>query len=195
MSTPSSQQICADFYAAQHASSPKPPARATGGCATSAATAMDVCTRAVVTCDAGMPVSEAARKMRKHGVGSLVVVDDGSPGQHVVTGMLTDRDLAIGVVAAERDTQAFRVGDIMSRDVVTARADDSVTSIVALMRHKRVRRIPVTGPEGVLVGIVTLDDLLAGSSIAAGAVAGIVGRPGMPTEPGEPAGTQARPRA
>jgi len=72
MSTPSSQQICAAFYAAQHRSSGPAPATVRGGCATSAVTAIEVCTRAVVTCDAGMPVSEAARKMRTHGVGSLV---------------------------------------------------------------------------------------------------------------------------
>ena len=48
----------------------------------------------------------------------------------------------------------------MSKDVITAREQDSVLDVLAAMRRKRVRRIPVTGPHGTLIGIVAIDDVL-----------------------------------
>jgi CBS domain-containing protein len=123
-------------------------------------TAGDICTRTVVCADPRMMLAEAARLMRTHHVGSLVVVEERSAGERLVVGMITDRDIATAVVAAERDPHAFRTGDIMSRDVLTAREQDSILDLLAVMRRKRVRRVPVTGPGGELLGIVTLDDIL-----------------------------------
>lgn len=124
-------------------------------------TAADICTRTVVFTDAGMMLDEAARLMRSHHVGSLVVVEERSPRERIVVGMVTDRDIAMAVVALERDPHAFRVGDIMSPEVVTVREPDSVLDVLTVMRRKRVRRVPVTGPAGELVGLVALDDVLA----------------------------------
>lgn len=124
-------------------------------------TAGEICTRVVVFTDRGMMLDEAARLMRTHHVGSLVVVEERSPTERIVVGMLTDRDLATAVVALERDPHAFRVGDIMSADVVTVREQDSVLDVLAIMRQKRVRRLPVTGARGELIGLVALDDVLA----------------------------------
>jgi len=123
-------------------------------------TAGDVCTREVVFADPGMMAAEAARLMRTHHVGSLVVVEERSPAERIVTGMVTDRDIATAIVAAERDAHAFRVGDIMSRDVATAREGDSLLDALAVMRRKRVRRLPVTGARNELLGLITLDDVL-----------------------------------
>lgn len=80
-------------------------------------TAGEICTRTVVYTDRGMLLDEAARLMRTHHVGSLVVVEERSPKERIVVGMVTDRDIATGVVALDRDPHAFRVGDIMSPDV------------------------------------------------------------------------------
>ena len=124
-------------------------------------TAGDICTRTVAYTDRGMMVDEAARLMRTHHVGSLVAVEERSPRERIVVGMVTDRDIATQVVALDRDAHAFRVGDIMSPDVVTVREQDSVLDVLALMRRKKVRRVPVTGPRGELIGIVTIDDVLA----------------------------------
>lgn len=123
-------------------------------------TAGEICTREVVFADPGMLLGEAARLMRTHNVGSLVVVEERSPKERLVVGMVTDRDIATAVVAADRDPHAWRVGDIMSRDVVTAREQDSLLDLLAVMRRKGVRRLPVTGPKGELIGLVALDDLL-----------------------------------
>lgn len=123
-------------------------------------TAGEICVREVVFADPGMMLGEAARLMRAHHVGSLVVVDERSPKERTVVGMVTDRDIATAVVAADRDPHAFRVGDIMSKDVVTAREQDSVLDLLAAMRRKKVRRLPVTGPRGELIGLVAMDDVL-----------------------------------
>lgn len=124
-------------------------------------TAGEICTRTVVFTDRGMMLDEAARLMRTHHVGSLVVVEERSPKERIVVGMLTDRDIATGVVALDRDAHAFSVGDIMSPDVVTVREQDSVLDVLAMMRHKKVRRMPVTGSRGELIGLLALDDVLA----------------------------------
>jgi CBS domain-containing protein len=124
-------------------------------------TAGDICTRAVVFTDPAMMLGEAARLMRGHHVGSLVVIEERSPADRIVVGMITDRDIASAVVAADRDPHALRVADVMSREVVTAREQDSVLDLLEVMRRRRVRRIPVTGPRGELLGLVALDDLLA----------------------------------
>ncbi|WP_427913476.1 CBS domain-containing protein [Ramlibacter sp. MMS24-I3-19] len=139
---------------------PGAPAHGADGAATPL-TAADVCTRRVVFTDRGMMLDEAARLMRSHHVGSLVVVEERSPRERIVVGMVTDRDITMAVVALDRDPRAFRVADIMSREVATVRESDSVLDVLALMRRKKVRRVPVTGPGGELVGLVALDDMLA----------------------------------
>jgi CBS domain-containing protein len=123
-------------------------------------TAGDLCSRIVTIGYAGMPVSEAARLMRQHHVGCLVVVEKLSARESTVIGVLTDRDIAIGVVAADRDPHALKVEDLMTKDVVTAAEQDGVLDLVAAMRRRKVRRIPVLGPRNCLVGIVSLDDVL-----------------------------------
>lgn len=124
-------------------------------------TAAEICTRHVACTDRGMTLDEAARLMRTHQVGSLVVVEERSPTERTVVGMITDRDLAIAVVALDRDPHAFRVGDVMSPEVVTVREQDSVLDVLAVMRRKKVHRVPVTGSRGELIGLVALDDVLA----------------------------------
>lgn len=119
-----------------------------------------ICTRTVTITHSGMALNEAARLMQEYNVGCLVVVERESPEVPMVVGMLTDRDIAIGVVAADRDPHGLRVGDVMSKDVVTAREQDSVLDVLAAMRHKRVRRIPVTGQHGMLIGLIALDDVI-----------------------------------
>lgn len=123
-------------------------------------TAGEVCTRIVAIAHPTLAIDEAARVMREQQVGTLVVVEDIAPQDRRVVGMLTDRDIALGVVAAQADPQNLRVADLMSRDVVTAREEDSILDVLATMRRKAVRRVPVVGPHERLIGIVAIDDLL-----------------------------------
>lgn len=121
----------------------------------------EVCTRSVTIAFRDTPLLDAARLMRAEHVGCLVVVEDGVAGRRTVVGLLTDRDIVTAVVAPDLDLHTLRVGDVMSADPVTVGEDDSLIDLMRAMRAKGVRRIPVVGAQGELIGIATLDDVLA----------------------------------
>ncbi|HUF35574.1 MAG TPA: CBS domain-containing protein [Gemmatimonadales bacterium] len=114
-----------------------------------------ICSRPVVTVRPDNPVQEAARLMRTRNVGAVVVVSDGSP-----VGLLTDRDIAIEVVARGRDSTTTRVGDVMKKHPTVIREDTTIFAAARVFSQKGVRRLPVVNGAGALVGIVSLDDLL-----------------------------------
>lgn len=122
--------------------------------------ASDVCNRIVVIAERGLSLVQAAQLMRERHVGCLVVVDETGAGRLVV-GMLTDRDIVTAVVARDLDATQLTVGDVMSRDPISAREDDSIKDMLVSMRRQGIRRLPVVTSQGVLVGLVTLDDVLA----------------------------------
>jgi CBS domain-containing protein len=119
----------------------------------------DICNRIVVVAGRKMPLREAARLMRDQHVGSLVVVDETAVGR-VVVGMLTDRDIVTLVLARELDVDKLLIEDVIGIETVTAAPADSIQDVLTVMKHKGVRRVPVVTPDGVLVGLVTLDDIL-----------------------------------
>ncbi|MDO9283777.1 MAG: CBS domain-containing protein [Aquabacterium sp.] len=123
-------------------------------------TAGDLCNRIVAFATRDMTVEQAAQLMREHHVGCLVVADDAPEGRLVV-GMLTDRDIVTGAVALSLDPARLSVENLMTAEVITAGEGDSMEDLLTRMRRKGLRRLPVTTPQGVLVGLVTLDDLLA----------------------------------
>jgi CBS domain-containing protein len=115
-----------------------------------------ICLREVDLADAGESVLEAARRMRDRQVGTLVILDDvGRP-----VGLLTDRDLALRVVAAGGDPRAVSVGDVMTKDPRTVGERTSIEAALSLMRSGSFRRLPIVNDDGKLVGIVSLDDVL-----------------------------------
>jgi CBS domain-containing protein len=120
----------------------------------------DICTREVVQCDRTTSALDVARLMRHSHVGNVVVVDQPN-GKKVAIGIVTDRDLVVQVMAAERDPLATTAADIMSPGLITVSERSTVYETAELMRFKGVRRIPVVDEDGGLLGIVTLDDLLA----------------------------------
>ncbi|HEY0856813.1 MAG TPA: CBS domain-containing protein [Albitalea sp.] len=138
-------------------------------------TAGEACTRIVTVAFRGMRLAEAAQLMREDHVGCLVVVEEADPGR-VVIGVLTDRDIVVSVLANDRDARYISVGEAMTTEVVTAREDDSVLDLLEVMRRKGIRRIPITGPQNVLVGVATLDDLLEVVAEEMQALAGAISR-------------------
>jgi CBS domain-containing protein len=120
----------------------------------------EICSRVVVFARKDMTVRAAAQLMREHHVGALVVVDEPAQGRCIPVGILTDRDLAVGIVAKGLDADLLRVDEVMSADVLTAHQTDGVSQTIERMRAKGVRRIPVVDAGGVLVGIVTADDFV-----------------------------------
>ncbi len=107
----------------------------------------------VVTADSDLEVRQVARLMRDHNVGSVVVCDpDGGP-----TAMVTDRDLAVRVVAAQ-ESESAPVGEYSSTPLVTGEPEMDLAEAAALMVQHKIRRLPVVEDDE-LVGIVTLDDI------------------------------------
>ena len=114
-----------------------------------------ICIKPVVTASAQMTVDQAARAMRSKNVGALVVVNAGRP-----VGMLTDRDIAVEVVARGMDPEEVRVGDVMVKKPVTIRQDLGIFDAAKAFAKTGVRRLPVVTSSGVLVGVITMDDVL-----------------------------------
>jgi CBS domain-containing protein len=97
---------------------------------------------------------EAAAKMRELDVGSLPVCD----GERV-EGMITDRDIAIRLVAEGLDPSKTKVSDIMTPGVTYCFDDQSVEEASALMEAHQIRRLPILNRDKHLVGILSLGDL------------------------------------
>ena len=119
----------------------------------------EICNREVVFSYPNHTVREAALLMREYHVGDLVVVEEN--GKRKPVGIVTDRDIAISIVALGLDPDVITVGDIMGPELVTMRENQGVFETIQQMRFKGVRRLPIVGEEGALVGIVAVDDLVA----------------------------------
>lgn len=108
----------------------------------------------LVTASPDTPVRELAESMRRQGVGSVVIEREEEP-----VGIVTDRDLAVEIIAEGKDTTETTARDVMGRDPITADADEGIFEVCQLMRERSIRRLPVVD-DGKLVGIITLDDLM-----------------------------------
>jgi CBS domain-containing protein len=117
------------------------------------------CNRSVVSSSAGASVAQAAGLMRRHHVGDVVVIEN-QRGVDVPIGIVTDRDIVVEVVAAGLDANAVTVGDLLPRRLEAIDERDSTAEAIRRMSQAGVRRLPVVDLSGVLVGIVTVDDLL-----------------------------------
>jgi CBS-domain-containing membrane protein len=122
-----------------------------------------ICTRDVVTCRPDTPALDAARLIRNHHVGDLVVVME-SDGRRTPVGIVTDRDIIVSVVAKEVDPASLFVSEIMSSPAVTAFEWEDVWQVLRRMRLHGVRRMPVLSDADDLIGIVTFDDLIGAVS-------------------------------
>jgi CBS domain-containing protein len=117
-------------------------------------TVKDVMTTTVVYLPSETTIAEVARTMREQDIGDVVVADGPS-----LAGMVTDRDLVVRAVADGRDPEATTVGEVMTRDLVTVRPDDTVQQAALLMRDRAVRRLLVCDDDQGLVGVVSIGDL------------------------------------
>jgi CBS domain-containing protein len=119
----------------------------------------EICSREVVFVARSESCAQAARLMRENHVGSVVVVAKvGAPGMPI--GMITDRDLAVGVMALGLDPEKTLVEAVMRPRIALVRETEGLGRAVALMRAEGVRRLPVVDADGRLVGVLAADDLI-----------------------------------
>ncbi len=123
-------------------------------------TAGEFCNRTVVVATPAETARDVARRMKEFGVGTVVVVEEKPTVGRVPVGIVTDRDLVLRVLArAQIDADSCRVSSVMSADLVRARDDEDVDRVLARMRERGIRRIPVVNARGGLEGIIAYDDL------------------------------------
>jgi CBS domain-containing protein len=129
--------------------------------------------REVHLADAHDSVIDAARRMRERGVGTLVVLD----AERRPIGIVTDRDLVTRVLATTTDPRKARVAEIMTPDPQVVGESTPIEEALAKMRRGRHRRLLVVDDAGRLVGVVSVDDVLALLGTEAYRVGDIVSRP------------------
>jgi CBS domain-containing protein len=118
----------------------------------------DLMTRDPACVTPGATIREAAQLMQRENVGIVPVVEE--KGTKRLLGVVTDRDIAIRVVAEGRDGSA-RVSEVMSSGRIrTCTPDDDVDDAMEVMANEQVRRIPIIDDRGALVGIVAQADIV-----------------------------------
>jgi CBS domain-containing protein len=120
----------------------------------------DVMTTDVKTCTPDTTVAEAAHLMWEGDCGILPVVDAGE-----LVGVVTDRDMYIALATRNTLASRLKVGSVATKKLVTCVPEDDVKGALAKMSHERVRRLPVVGFGGTVLGILSMNDIL----LAAGA--------------------------
>ena len=119
----------------------------------------EICNREVYFVSIDNTVTEAAKLMRDHHVGALVVTEQKEGRPHPV-GLLTDRDIVVEIIAEGVSVEKLLVGDVMSFDLVSVREGDGISEALKMMKIQGVRRLPVLDGEGDLAGILAVDDLI-----------------------------------
>ena len=117
----------------------------------------EVMTSKPVCCVPNDMVSRAAKLMKVGNIGAIPVVEDEK--QRKLVGIVTDRDLALHIVAEGRDPKSTKVGAVMTANVVTCTADDDLQKALDAMAAHQLRRIPVVDSENQLVGIIAQADV------------------------------------
>jgi CBS domain-containing protein len=119
----------------------------------------ELCTPNVITIVAAASIVEAAKQMREHHVGDVIVLPDSGDGYPI--GVLTDRDITVELVAQDLPLSGVSVGDVMSRDIVTVKAQDDLADALEMMATNAIRRIPVIDENDEIVGILSIDDVIS----------------------------------
>lgn len=113
----------------------------------------DIMQKRVVTISPEATIREAAKKMKDYRIGYLVITNSDA-----IRGCITDRDLVVWL-ANGKSPDETRVDQIMQSNIVTATPDTDVFDASKLMARKKIRRLPITGDNGRLLGLVSVSDI------------------------------------
>jgi CBS domain-containing protein len=108
--------------------------------------------REVASINPSATLATVAQRLRLEGIGSLVVLEEGK-----LAGMISERDVVHAFAAHRAEAAELKVADVMARDLVTCRPEDSLTRVLGLMTRHRVRHLPVL-EGGRLVGLISIGD-------------------------------------
>jgi CBS domain-containing protein len=117
----------------------------------------EVMTKDVACCVPTDTVIKAAQLMKSKDIGSVPIVDNNQTKR--LLGIVTDRDLTLAIIAEGREARTTKVEDVMTRSVVTCRAEDSAQEALDAMAEYQLRRIPVVDKDNKLVGIISQADV------------------------------------
>jgi CBS domain-containing protein len=115
----------------------------------------DVMTSEVKSCRPETNLAAAAVMMLDYDSGALPVVNN----ENKVIGIITDRDIAIAAATKGRLASEIPVGEVISRKVFSATLDEDIRMALKTMRHEKIRRLPVVNRDGMLQGILSLNDI------------------------------------
>lgn len=118
----------------------------------------DIMTKKVIVVSLGSPVYEVARLMKKHRIGSIVVVDrkDGNKAK----GIITERDIVYKTIALKRDPYKTNVEDVMSKPLKVVKPETTVEEAAKAMRENSIKRLPVVNEKSELIGLVSEGDIM-----------------------------------
>jgi signal-transduction protein with cAMP-binding, CBS, and nucleotidyltransferase domain len=116
----------------------------------------DLCVNDAVTISQDDSIQHAAQVMEENNLGSLVVVADESTKP---IGIVTDRDIALNVVAKNKNIDSTKVSEVMSQNLLTLECSQGIKEAIDAMRDKGVRRAPVM-KDGKVCGVAAIDDLM-----------------------------------
>ncbi|MEM3727725.1 MAG: CBS domain-containing protein [Candidatus Bathyarchaeia archaeon] len=114
-----------------------------------------IMTRNLITVSVGSTVEEAVKRMIECDVECLPIIDS----KGILQGLLTFRDIITKAVYSQADVRKLKVEDIMTRDLVTCKPNNTVLDVVKTMNNRHLRRIPVVNAKNKLVGLITDFDL------------------------------------
>lgn len=136
-------------------------------------TLRDLARREVETASVESTLAACAQKMRRTHVGCLVVAEPAGALLKPL-GMLTDRDIVVEAVAPGLDPGTLTAGDVMSRPVAMVTLDEDLLDALSTMRERGVRRLVVTDTDGMLAGLVSVQDVLTALSQQMEALVGVL---------------------
>ena len=117
----------------------------------------DVMTKDPASCEPADSITKVAGLMKQEDVGSVPIVE--SAESRRLTGIITDRDIVVKVIAAGRAADSTTVRDAMTPNPASCRETDDVDQAVKLMKERQVRRMPIVDAEGRLTGIIAQADV------------------------------------
>jgi predicted transcriptional regulator len=102
------------------------------------------------------PISEIALALKERSIGAVPIVDNANK----LVGIVSERDIVTKLVVEAKDADLTTAKEIMTSEIIAAKLDDSIDSIIAIMKNKNIRHMPVVNEENILTDFFSIRDFL-----------------------------------